>query len=179
MNLGSPTPIPDQWAALATTAAQRRLGEDLTDAVDEVIATQLTDDHRTQLHAAADTAVRALLNPPPAPGPPALVYATLDDFVRDFLCQVFRRNIGPHTSARWSARWWESAEAIMRLEAVWRSWEHLRTDPALGVSVWLREHADYHLGLLMAADGPFRASEDTATTADPLPYQPPPQGLFN
>lgn len=33
--------------------------------------------------------------------------------------------------------------------------EHLRLDPATGVSVWLRDHAD-HLVVLMDPDGPFR-----------------------
>ena len=49
-----------------------------------------------------------------------LFYPTLDDFVREQICQVFRRNVGEEGRAefRWSARWWESAEAIIRLEAL-------------------------------------------------------------
>ncbi|WP_216666160.1 DUF4913 domain-containing protein [Actinomyces faecalis] len=26
-----------------------------------------------------------------------------------------------------------------------RSWEHPRQDPATGMSVWLRDHADHHM----------------------------------
>jgi hypothetical protein len=171
-------PVPPALAELAARAAGDRLAEDLRDSLDEQLAVQLTDDHRQQLHDAAGAALRNLLDPAPAPAPPRLVYTTVDDFVRDFVCQVFRRNVGPQAPLRWSATWWESAEAIMRLEAMWRSWEHLRLDPALGVSAWLREHADYHLSLLMAKDGPFKTSQDTARHTEPLPYQPPPPGLF-
>ena len=61
---------------------------------------------------------------------------------------------------------------------MWRSWEHHRLDPATGISTWLRDHADYHLGILMSPNGPFANSRDTATLDKPLPYQAPPNGLF-
>lgn len=123
------------------------------------------------------------LTPPVQDNPPAepvLQFQTVDEFVRDFLCPMYRRNVGQQGRAqlRWSAKWWESAEAIMRLEALWRSWEHLRQDPALGISVWFRDHADIHMAALMSPEGPWRDSEDTARASDPLPYEPPPEGLF-
>ena len=113
------------------------------------------------------------------PGP-GLCYGSVDEFVREYVCKMFRRNVGETGRAdyRWSARWWESAEAITRLEALWRSWEHLRLDPATGMSVWLRDHADHHLGVLMSPSGPWSASRDTAGPGQPLPYEPPPLGLF-
>ena len=89
-----------------------------------------------------------------------------------------RRPIGPGSPLRWSARWWESAEAITRLDAIWRAWETLRLDPGTGLSVWLKDHADYHLAILMSPTGPFRNSEDLAKITEPLPYEPPPAGLF-
>ena len=46
------------------------------------------------------------------------------------------------------------------------------------MSAWLRDHADYHLGILMNPSGPFAHSQDTASINDPLPYQAPPAGLF-
>lgn len=110
----------------------------------------------------------------------SLFYSSLDDFVREYICQVFRRNVGEEgrSELRWSARWWESAEAVIRLEALWRSWEHHRLDGATGMSVWLRDHADYHLGLLMSPTGPWARSKDTASSLQPLPYEPPPENLF-
>ena len=112
--------------------------------------------------------------------PSTLYYGSVDEFVREFICPVFRRNVGDGQRAeyRWSARWWESAEAIIRLEALWRSWEHLRQDPAVGLSVWLRDHADHHLAVLMSPSGPWARSRDTAGPDEPLPYEAPPPGLF-
>lgn len=114
------------------------------------------------------------------PGDPRLYYGSVDEFVREFVCPTFRRNVGEEgrTDYRWSARWWESAEAIIRLEAMWRAWEHLRLDPATGMSVWLRDHADHHLGVLMSPVGPWALSRDTAGADEPLPYEAPPACLF-
>lgn len=67
----------------------------------------------------------------------------------------------------------------MRLDALWRSWEALRLDPALGISVWLRDHADHHLAVLMSSDGPFAKATDVSAAGDPLPYTAPPAGLFS
>lgn len=116
----------------------------------------------------------------PEPAPPALYYGSVDEFVREIIVPVFGRNVGEEGRAdmRWSGRWWESAEAIMRLEALWRSWEHLRLDPATGMSVWLRDHLDHHLGVLMSPAGPFAASEETSRAGEPLPYTAPPPDLF-
>ena len=115
------------------------------------------------------------------PEPPAeLFFGSTDEFVRELVCPVFRRNVGEAGRAeyRWSARWWESAEAVIRLEAMWRSWEQARLDPATGISTWLRDHADYHLSILTSPTGPFAHSRDTANVTDPLPYEAPPPGLF-
>ena len=72
---------------------------------------------------------------------------------------------------------------MIRLEALWRAWEHLRLDPSTGMSVWWRDHADHHMSVLMDPEGPFAAANhyDTANESDksaPLPYEPPPVELF-
>ena len=47
------------------------------------------------------------------------------------------------------------------------------------MSVWWRDHADYHMAVLMEESGPFAAAEVTQTKkGDPLPYEAPPPGLF-
>jgi hypothetical protein len=76
-------------------------------------------------------------------------------FVRDYLAPMYRRNLaGPGVT--WCPEWWKHAEAIARLEALWRAWEHLRRDPRTGMSVWFRDHADHHMAVLLSADGPFK-----------------------
>ncbi|WP_370460793.1 DUF4913 domain-containing protein [Pseudarthrobacter sp. GA104] len=49
----------------------------------------------------------------------------------------------------WCPRWWNRPEAISRLEALWRAWEHLRLDGATGMTVWWRDHATHHMGILL------------------------------
>lgn len=99
----------------------------------------------------------ALSTPAPSdlPPEPELYYPTLLAFVTEYLTPLYRRAVtGPGTT--WCAQWWKHAEGITRLEALWRSWEYLRQDPHTGISVWLRDHADYHMAVLLSADGPFK-----------------------
>ena len=158
--------------------------------VAEAVAHALTPERLDELRERATAATLAELVPadesddqpaPPDagdPAPPALYYGSVDEFVRDFLVPVFSRQVGDRAARRWSAEWWRNAEAIVRLEALWRSWEHLRLDPATGMSVWLRDHADHHLGVLWDPEGPFAKSTDQARPGEPLPYTAPPEGLF-
>ena len=70
-------------------------------------------------------------------------------------------------------------EAVIRLEALWRAWEHLRLDPSTGPSVWWREHADHHMSVLMSSAGPFSKELGVTTTVlEPLPHEEPPEDLF-
>lgn len=82
---------------------------------------------------------------------PATVYPDADDWLRSWLLPVWRRPDRQH----WCSKWWLHAEAVSRLEAIWRAWEALRLDGTLGPSVWWRDHADYHLAVLTSDDGPF------------------------
>lgn len=51
---------------------------------------------------------------------PTLVFGSVDEFVREYLSLEYRRVVGPSNRAprRWPARWWQSPEAISRLEAL-------------------------------------------------------------
>ncbi|MCU1531289.1 MAG: hypothetical protein JWO49_860 [Arthrobacter sp.] len=79
--------------------------------------------------------------------------------------------------------WWKHEEAISRLEALWRAWKFLRLDGSTGISVWWRDHADHHMGVLLSADGPFKgcnpvAGGHAANKLKALPCDSPPKGLF-
>lgn len=117
-----------------------------------------------------------------APGEPRLYYGSVEEFVREYLVNVYRRTVNGRARV-WAARWWEHNEAIIRLEALWRSWEHLRLDAATGMSVWLRDHADHHMGVLLDPDGPFAGADpndpqNQNRRGEPLPYAAAPPGLF-
>lgn len=109
-------------------------------------------------------------------------YAHLGEFVEQYLAPLLRRRL--NGSARtWCPRWWEHEEAISRLDAMWRAWEHLRQDPLLGMSTWWLYHCDPHMAVLCDADnGPFSACSPKNGHAqrpfDPLPMEPPPDDLW-
>lgn len=111
---------------------------------------------------------------------PALFYGSVAEFVRDQLVPMYRRDM-EGTQRSWCPEWWRHAEAIARLEALWRAWEHLRLDPTTGMSVWFRDHADHHMPILLDSEGPFRrCSIDKGHTdrLEPLKLVAPPDGLF-
>lgn len=88
--------------------------------------------------------------PAAAPEP---MYDTLDDWVREYFAPTFTRPIGGEI--RWCAQWAEHAEAVTRLEALWRSWESLRLDAALGMTTWLTNYLDPQLSALLSRSGTF------------------------
>lgn len=106
------------------------------------------------------------------------VFPSLDAFVENYVVHLYRRQVGEMARNRWDARWWSVPEAVIRLEAMWRSWEQLRGDGALGMSTWLLSHGDPHMRVLMDPEGPFRDSTAQARSTDPLPVEPAPEGMF-
>lgn len=113
---------------------------------------------------------------------PTLFYGSVDEFVRLKLRFQYRRSAGKRSGERhWVSNWWDYPEAVSRLEAIWRAWESLRHDPALGMSVWWRDHCDYQMRAILDPDGPFAgAGNDLATVApgEPLPVDTAPEGWF-
>src|ERR1017187_2277984 len=111
--------------------------------------------------------------------PPGLYYLTLEEWVGEWLFPVYRRSVLGHDRV-WCPQWWRHAEAVARLESLWRAWEHLRQDAAVGLSVWFRDHADHHMTVLLDADGPFKGCDGRHSDrpVDELPHDPPPDGMF-
>jgi hypothetical protein len=163
----------DQLAdATARTIIEQQLGQIAADA----LAGQLnTEALRLAAHTAAERAIAQLTEPLPQ-----LQFPTLPDWVEGWLLPVYRRSTNGHDHA-WCPEWWRHAEAVSRLDALWRAWEHLRQDPATGISTWWRDHADYHLAILLAATGPLQGCTPQTHTNRPLeqlPHTPPPDGIF-
>jgi hypothetical protein len=109
-----------------------------------------------------------------------LVYGSVDEWLRKYWRYTYRRRVSGKGSGtgRWKAVWWTTDEAVQRLEALWRSWEASRLDAGLGMSTWWINHAEPHMTALLSPDGPFTGSTDENLPGDPLPYSPPPDGLF-
>lgn len=119
--------------------------------------------------------------PEPEPEPPRLEYPDAAAFVAGYLSPVYRRPLG--AGQTWCPEWWRHSEGRIRLEALWRSWEHLRLDKTgLGMSVWFRDHADVHMAVLLDGDGPFHGCSvdkgHNGARLVPLTVAPPPEGAF-
>lgn len=94
----------------------------------------------------------------PSEGEPEaeLVFGSTAQWVEEFLVPMYRREIttnGSHNT--WCPEWWRHAEAIIRFEALWRAWEHLRLDGKTGMSVFMKDHLDHHLPILLDGKGTF------------------------
>lgn len=161
-------------SAAVDRAVQKRLDELAADAVDEA----LTDDVLADLAGVAREGATDVVSPDELPAP---YFGSLPEFVEDFLAGLYARNFDGR-GRTWCPAWWNHIEAVVRLDAMWRSWEHLRQNPALGISSWLRDHGDYHMTVLMAQDGPFQGCSPTKghTERDwrTLALTPAPDGLF-
>ena len=89
-----------------------------------------------------------------------LAYPTLVAWVEGLLAPMYRRAVDGRATT-WCPEWWRHAEALTRLEAIWRAWEHLRLDPMTGISVWFTMHADPHMAVLLDPAGPFTGCTPT------------------
>jgi hypothetical protein len=87
---------------------------------------------------------------------PALVYPDPIVFFTDLLAPSYVRGVNNGSEFLWCPEWYKHPEALARMECIWRAWEHLRLEPALGLSIWWLHHADPHMSILMSPGGPFR-----------------------
>lgn len=112
-----------------------------------------------------------------------LFFSSLEEFVTEYLANLIRRRLN-RSVAVWCPEWWQHPEAVVRLSAMWRSFEHLRRDPALGMSTWWLHHVDPHMRMLMDPDyGPFVQCDAREGHSDrppeALPVKPVPEGLLS
>lgn len=130
-------------------------------------------------------APRPLGSQPPAPSgggaaeqePILPFFGSLLEFVVEHFGPVYARNTSP--TVRWCASWWDHAEAIYRLEAIWRTWELYRLEPRLGIASWLRDYLDPQLRELTSATGPFAScTEDRHSPVKALRTNQPPEAYL-
>ena len=137
--------------------AVRRLTARLDDV--EALLTRLSgelEDVALELETAGSAAAGTRGSEEPVAQP---LFATAQEWVELLFTPTFVRTVGG--DIRWCSRWSEHPEAILRMEAMWRSWEVLRLDGGLGLSTWLLHHLDPGLAALVSRSGPFaRCSPD-------------------
>lgn len=177
--------IADMVAQLVPAAIAQVVQKTVSQTVSKAVKEALTEEHFNTIQEQTEAAIEDALtaeSDEEEEEEAELVFESVDEFVREYICDVYRRRIGGQGEGRvWQARWWESREAVIRLEALWRAWEFLRRDPTTGMSVWFRDHADHHMGVLFDPDGPFAgatSADDRCGYGEPLPYVSPPDGMF-
>lgn len=118
----------------------------------------------------ADQTAEATSPAPATFGPPDL--AVLEPWVQDNISSWYERQltVTGKGQVQWCPYWFEHPEAITRLWVVRAvQLEAAQAGPE-AVSVYLREHFDYHLGVLTAPTGPFnRCSPQHASERKYLP----------
>lgn len=90
---------------------------------------------------------------PTAQAPSEQVYDPVEEWVDDYYLPTFVRAVGG--DIRWCREWKQHAEAVVRFEAMWRSWQVLRLEGGLGMSTWLINHLDPNAAMLLSRTGPF------------------------
>lgn len=95
-------------------------------------------------------------------------YADLESWVIGYYCVVFARRLS--ATHRWCPQWKEHHEVVVRMEALWRTWEIARLRDELGIAEWLRAELDHHAPIIHASDGPFTGCVD-GEHRSPTTYQ--------
>lgn len=109
---------------------------------------------------------------------PQLYFGSAEEFLHEQLLPLYNR-IVDGKNGKWCRQWYLHPEAVSRVEALWRAWEHFRLDAATGMSVWWRDHADPHMGVLLNPKGPFHAcTATTHYTPDSIACELAPKGWF-
>jgi len=102
-------------------------------------------------------------------------FENLVAWVAGYFAPTFGRLQEGPVGHRWCAKWWDHPEAVLRLDALWTSWEIAMAAPGRDLSGWVRDHLNPNLAVLTAADGPFAACTSTKhTPTQPLPSDAPP-----
>ncbi|MGR6997684.1 DUF4913 domain-containing protein [Yinghuangia aomiensis] len=107
----------------------------------------------------------------------------MDSFVTDYIGQILCRRLQPRHRDL-VPRMVAAPEALVRLSAMWRAFEYLRVDAALGMSTFWLHHADPHMRVLMDPEfGPFALCDPREGHAvrelEPLPMAPSPPEIWD
>lgn len=136
----------------------------LTAQVEDLAATVLRLSNELADLSAALAPVDAAPDSSPDPTPE---YSAVDEWVAEYFAPMFARTIGGEV--RWCPHWAEHAEAVSRLEALWRSWEVQRLDAGVGMATWFVSHLDPQLAVLLSRSGPFaQCGQDRHVSPSPL-----------
>ncbi|WP_245650706.1 DUF4913 domain-containing protein [Nocardia harenae] len=105
-----------------------------------------------------------------------LEYPKALDFFEQYFAPMYRRQVYGLNDTVWCPRWWMHAEAYVRVDSLWRSWEYYRKTGSAGMSTWLLDFVDPNMRELLDRRGPFKYCSVTKGHSDqlsPLPVKTP------
>jgi len=112
---------------------------------------------------------------PSTTAPRGSKFPNVYDWVEQWFVRVYARH--KMTGVHWCPYWWEHAEAVVVLTALWRSWESMRRERDTGMVKWLTYFAYPLTRELWDGSGTFRGCSSNAHAEPPsLPYVSVPDG---
>lgn len=117
---------------------------------------------------------------------PETVYDNVGEWVTDWLLPSYSRPLDDVAKFRWDPQWWRYSEVVMRLEALWISWEKMRLEGGPAIVVFFRDYLDPMMRTILDPDGPFHTYNPHKEDRDgprehlpePLPHSQMPPGLM-
>ncbi|MGW0640437.1 DUF4913 domain-containing protein [Nocardia salmonicida] len=120
----------------------------------------------------------------PEEEPRKLHHARLDLFVEKYVAHTYRREVsrkGTEGKIRWCPQWWDHAEAVGRLDALWMAWEQMRLGEGSEMAAWWTQFADPLMAALFDPEGVFKycsVPDGHRPSMKVLPTVSAPQGWF-
>lgn len=154
---------------LTSEIVQEALEEDITEAVN-IHLSELLGNDPSVIEYATTVAKKAAEKAVLPPTPPEPQFASVVEFVDNFIRPMYATTASKQDQANWSPRWYTHSEAVARLDALWRCYEEKRrANPNGFLEEFLRVNADYHMRQLMSADGVFAQCRRDDYPSVPLP----------
>lgn len=105
------------------------------------------------------------------PATPAIGGYALIEWVHDTVAAITARPLRGEFA--WCPLWWEHPEAVFRFEALHGAWTELAPEPGAALSIWIRDHLDPCLQVLLSPNGPFADCAHTERHRNsPHPHRP-------
>ncbi len=105
------------------------------------------------------------------PATPAIGGYALIEWVHDTVAAITARPLRGEFA--WCPLWWEHPEAVFRFEALHGAWTELAPEPGAALSIWIRDHLDPCLQVLLSPNGPFADCAHTERhRSSPHPHRP-------
>ena len=104
------------------------------------------------------------------PATPTIGGYALIEWVHDTVAAITARPLRGEYA--WCPLWWEHPEAVFRFEALHGAWTELAPEPGAALSIWVRDHLDPCLQVLLDPNGPFADCAHTERRGGPSVHRP-------